>query len=91
MSTAGAGIWAGAWPITIVTVSQVSSIHQVPETFVMVLDLDLGKLAFIAHGQYLGIAHTGLRGKTVYPIVSCVWGHCEVTMKYVRGLAPETN
>ena len=62
--------------------------YQVPDTFLMVLDLDLGTLAFIARGQYLGVAHTGLRGKTVYPIVSSVWGHCEVTMKYVTGMAP---
>ena len=62
--------------------------YQVPDTFLMVLDLDLGTLAFIARGQYLGVAHTGLRGKTVFPIVSSVWGHCEVTMKYVTGLAP---
>ena len=62
--------------------------YQVPDTFLMVLDLDLGTLAFIARGQYLGVAHTGLRGKTVYPIVSSVWGHCEVTMKYITCLAP---
>lgn len=24
--------------------------------------------------------------RVLYPIVSCVWGHCEVTMKYVNGL-----
>ena len=62
--------------------------YQVPDTFLMVLDLDLGTLAFIARGQYLGVAHTGLRGKTVFPIVSSVWGHCEVSMKYITCLAP---
>ena len=62
--------------------------YQVPDSFLMVLDLDIGTLAFIARGQYLGVAHTGLKGKTVFPIVSSVWGHCEVTMKYVTGVAP---
>ena len=53
--------------------------YQVPDTFLMVLDLEQGTLAFIGRGQYLGVAHTGLRGKTLYPVVSSVWGHCEVT------------
>ena len=34
---------------------------------------------FISHWK-------GLQGKTLYPVVSCVWGHCEVTMKYLNGL-----
>lgn len=42
--------------------------------------------AFVADGQYLGVAFTGLKGKKVYPIVSAVWGHCEITMKYLGGL-----
>ena len=55
--------------------------YQVPDTFLMVLDLEQGTLAFIGRGQYLGVAHTGLRGKTLYPVVSSVWGHCEVTFQ----------
>ena len=62
--------------------------YQVPDTIHMVLDMDLGTLAFIARGQYLGVSHTGLKGKTVYPIVSSVWGHCEVSMKYITGVSP---
>ena len=62
--------------------------YQVPDTFLMVLDMDLGTLAFIARGQYLGVAHSGLKGKTVFPIVSSVWGHCEVSMRYVTGVGP---
>lgn len=58
----------------------------VPETFSMCLDMDEGTLSFMADGQYLGVAFRGLKGKKVYPIVSAVWGHCEITMKYINGL-----
>ena len=58
----------------------------VPDSFLVVLDMDEGTLAFVADGQYLGVAFTGLKGAKVYPIVSAVWGHCEITMKYFGGL-----
>ncbi|KAG8042556.1 hypothetical protein G9C98_005190 [Cotesia typhae] len=28
-------------------------------------------------------------GRKLHPIVSAVWGHCEITMKYIGGLDPE--
>merc|ERR1711936_1334032 len=40
-------------------------------------------------GKYLGPAFRGLRGKKLYLMVSAVWGHCEITMKYLGGLDPE--
>lgn len=52
----------------------------------VVLDMDEGTLAFVVEGQYLGIAFRGLKGKKLYPIVSAVWGHCEITIKYIGGL-----
>jgi hypothetical protein len=52
----------------------------------VVLDMDEGTLSFVVEGQYLGVAHRGLRGKKLHPIVSAVWGHCEITMKYIGGL-----
>ena len=61
----------------------------VPDKFVMVLDMDAGTLAFVVDGQYLGVAHTGLRGKKLFPIVSIVWGHCEISIKYQGGLESE--
>jgi SPRY domain-containing SOCS box protein 1/4 len=62
--------------------------YIVPSTFQCVLDMDAGTLGFVADGQWLGTAFKGLRGKgAIYPTVSCVWGHCEVTMKYINGLA----
>ena len=59
--------------------------------------MDAGTLGFIADGQWLGTAfkdlnkHVSVLGEpgepvALYPIVSCVWGHCEVTMKYINGL-----
>lgn len=51
--------------------------------------MDEGTLAFVVDGQYLGVAFRGLKGKKLYPIVSAVWGHCEITMKYIGGLDRE--
>ncbi len=57
----------------------------IPDNFLMILDLDMGTLAFMADGHYLGVAHSGLRASPaapLYPIVSAVWGHCEVSLRY---------
>ena len=54
--------------------------------FLVVLDMDDGTMSFVVESQYLGVAHRGLKGKKVYPIVSAVWGHCEITLKYIGGL-----
>lgn len=51
--------------------------------------MDEGTLSFVVDSQYLGIAFRGLKGKKLYPIVSAVWGHCEITMKYIGGLDRE--
>ena len=48
----------------------------------MVLDMDHGTLAWVAGYQCLGQLHTGLYGR-VYPMVSLVWGHYEVTLRYL--------
>ncbi|XP_014672259.1 PREDICTED: protein gustavus-like [Priapulus caudatus] len=61
----------------------------VPDKATIVLDMDEGTLSFIVDGQYLGVAFRGLKGKKLYPIVSAVWGHCEITMRYIGGLDPE--
>lgn len=58
----------------------------IPDEFLVVLDMDEGTLAFVIDGQYLGVAFSGLKGKKIYPVVSAVWGHCEITMKYYGGL-----
>lgn len=56
---------------------------KVPTTFYMILDCDRGTLAFQVDNDYLGVAFSGLRGEQLYPCVSAVWGHCEVTLTYI--------
>lgn len=58
----------------------------VPEKFMVVLDMDKGTLAFMANGAYLGTAFSGLRGQVLHPIISSVWGHSEITMRYINGM-----
>ncbi|XP_075954643.1 SPRY domain-containing SOCS box protein 4-like [Anarhichas minor] len=60
-----------------------------PDSLLVILDMDEGTLSFMADGQYLGVAFRGLKGKKLYPVVSAVWGHCEIAMKYINGLDPE--
>lgn len=62
---------------------------SVPDKFLVVLDMDEGIMGFCVDGQYLGPAFRGLRGKKLYVMVSAVWGHCEITMKYIGGMDPE--
>jgi SPRY domain-containing SOCS box protein 1/4 len=50
------------------------------------LDMNEGVLGFIVDNKYLGHAFRGLQGKKLFFTVSAVWGHCEVTMKYIGGL-----
>ena len=50
------------------------------------LDMDEGVLGFVVDGKYLGPAFRNLRGKKLHLMVSAVWGHCEITMKYLGGL-----
>ena len=49
-----------------------------------------GTLGFVVDNHYLGPAVRGLRGKKLFVIVSCVWGHCEISMKYLGGLDRKT-
>lgn len=56
---------------------------KVPNSFYMILDMDRGTLAFQIDNDFLGVAFSGLRGEELFPIVSAVWGHCEVTLTYI--------
>ena len=38
----------------------------------------------MAYGEWLGWAFGNFQGKELFPAVSCVWGHCEVTLKYMN-------
>uniref|UniRef100_A0AC35UFE2 B30.2/SPRY domain-containing protein n=1 Tax=Rhabditophanes sp. KR3021 TaxID=114890 RepID=A0AC35UFE2_9BILA len=61
----------------------------IPESFYCVLDMDEGYMAFATEERYLGVAFKGLKGQVLYPIVSAVWGHCEITINYMGGLEAE--
>ena len=77
------------WFLTNFSVSQTSLLSIINFEilcFAVVIDMDEGTLSFVVENQFLGVAHRGLKGKKVYPIVSAVWGHCEITLKYLGGL-----
>ncbi len=48
--------------------------------------MDEGTLGYVVDGQYLAPAFRGLRGKKLYLMISAVWGHCEITSKYLGGM-----
>ncbi|VDN19164.1 unnamed protein product [Gongylonema pulchrum] len=63
--------------------------YLAPDRFYCILDMDEGYMAFATDTEYYGVAFTGLKGKELYPVVSAVWGHCEITIKYLGGLDPQ--
>lgn len=69
-------------------VSETGTGFTVKDKFLVILDMDEGTLSFMESGSFLGRAFDGLKGLTLYPMVSAVWGHSEITMKYIGGLDP---
>lgn len=61
---------------------------NIPETFIMILDMNIGTLAFMVDDEYLGVAFKNLNGKLLFPIVNVVFGHAEITCKYLGGIPP---
>lgn len=58
----------------------------IPDSIMVVLDMDEGTLGYIVDGHYLGVAFRGLKGRKLYPVVSAVWGHCEIRIRYINSL-----
>ncbi|XP_060270215.1 SPRY domain-containing SOCS box protein 2 isoform X1 [Ovis aries] len=56
---------------------------EVPERLLVVLDMEEGTLGYAVGGTYLGPAFRGLKGRTLYPAVSAVWGQCQVRINYL--------
>lgn len=75
--------------ITYPSILKPGETYHVPDKILVALDMDEGTLSFIVDDQYLGMAFEGLTGRTLYPIVSAVWAHCEITMTYIGGLDRE--
>ncbi|KAK7945796.1 hypothetical protein WMY93_001524 [Mugilogobius chulae] len=83
--TRGLHVWKIHWPSR----QRPEEAFTLPDSLLVILDMDEGTLSFMVDGQYLGVAFRGLKGKKLYPVVSAVWGHCEITMKYINGLDRE--
>lgn len=64
---------------------------SIPDDITVILDMDAGTMEFAIEGHYLGVAFTGLKGKTLYPAVSAVWGHCEVTIRYIGSIERKSS
>ncbi|EGT40778.1 hypothetical protein CAEBREN_09030 [Caenorhabditis brenneri] len=64
-------------------------VYHVPDKFYCILDMDEGYMAFATDEEYLGVAFRNLKGKTLFPIVAAVWGHCEISMRYLGSLERE--
>lgn len=60
--------------------------YVIPSEIYCILDMDEGYLAYSTKDQFLGVAFRGLKGKKLYPMVSAVWGHCEITMDYLGSI-----
>jgi len=59
----------------------------VPDIFTMILDMDRGSLGFAVGDEFLGWTHHGLKSHgPLFPMVSTVWGQCEVKLRYLGGL-----
>ena len=53
----------------------------------MILDMDRGCLGFAVGCEFLGWSHHNLRSQgPLFPMVSTVWGQCEVKLRYLGGL-----
>nr|CAG4646393.1 EOG090X092A [Macrothrix elegans] len=57
--------------------------YQVGERIRVILDCDDNTLAFERNYEFLGVAFRGLPEKLLYPSVSAVYGHTEVSMVYI--------
>lgn len=72
------------YPMQPTSQDRIREAFVVPDKFIMALDMDAGRLGFMAHNEWLGWAFGDFQGKELFPAVSCVWGHCEVTLKYLN-------
>ena len=59
---------------------------MVPDTFVLILDMDECTLSFIVGDQYLGVAHTFPRSlRPLHIVVGAVYGDSRITLRYLGG------
>ncbi|KAI1730637.1 SPRY domain-containing protein [Ditylenchus destructor] len=77
-----------SWPYPDPAVIGATALSDIPDDFYCILDMDEGYLSFATNKKFLGVAFRGLKNKSLYPMVSAVWGHCEVTLRYLGGIQP---
>ncbi|KAK2718573.1 F-box/SPRY domain-containing protein 1-like [Artemia franciscana] len=57
--------------------------YQIGDRIRVILDCEENTLAFEKHYEFLGVAFKGLPRKRLFPAVSAVYGHTEVSMVYL--------
>ena len=80
------------WSMTPVIYSQLRNVYnfiylvfqvEIGQKIGVTLDMDNMTLSFDVDSKYLGIAFTNLpKGQRLYPAVSAVYGHSEVSLLY---------
>jgi len=55
----------------------------VPDNFYLIIDMDQGSVSFAVEDKWLGVAFDNLQGRTVFPAISTVWGHAEISIRFV--------
>lgn len=63
----------------------------VPEFFYLIVDMDEGTVSFAAKDKWLGVAFTNLQTNTVYPAISTVWGHAEISIRFIGSNRPASG
>eukprot|EP00088_Acartia_fossae_P055042 TRINITY_DN6384_c0_g1_i4.p1 TRINITY_DN6384_c0_g1~~TRINITY_DN6384_c0_g1_i4.p1 ORF type:complete len:369 (-),score=55.54 TRINITY_DN6384_c0_g1_i4:156-1262(-) len=58
-------------------------VWSAPERFLLIMDLDEGTISFGSEGRWYGVAFSDLQGEVLFPAVSTVWGHAEISIKYL--------
>jgi SPRY domain-containing SOCS box protein 1/4 len=59
--------------------------YTVPDTFHLVLDMDEGTLSFVDGDEYMGVAFSGLRGRSLYVMAGLYGTGTIVSIKYHGG------
>jgi SPRY domain-containing SOCS box protein 1/4 len=59
--------------------------YRVSDTFYLVLDMDEGTLSFVDGNEYLGVAFSGLRGRSLYVMASMYGTGTRVSITYHDG------
>jgi len=62
----------------------------VPETIFLIIDMDERTVSFGVNGKWLGVAFSGIQTESIFPAISTVWGHAEISIRLVGSNRPLT-